>query len=540
MSLVPENTPEDDKSAPGLKHDVDGDTKGTDPSVDVGQQSLDDALSYSGRAEAFGREILSGMVGLPVEQEKRVKNHQLDFPMVREYPEDDRRLDTDVLIPILPDTPAAIEKRLETLRGNSLDKTEETQSWVETILESFKSSPGAGLFEDRLDDPEAKWVQRILHKGGQVGGIGKPSMKTGGTTELASRRAVLAARARLNIGAPINTTFVNSGFSATSEPISEREIVRLWSRIIGNADRLGRRTHGMLFSNSQVYTEQAVYEEWLGSLAMTSIKDLDLSKLVDILVIDDMKIISHAVATSMYPNGLPFVRAVWSDDQTLPKKEIKQVLDISKCLVIDESSLTQEQLDHLVRRREDDTTVEQVKKYQDSLVFRNRNSVVELDEGIKVTLRTPTLRQYFETGDRWISELNQIAREALGDKITDGSRNKYVEKLQRASRLCKYAHYVKSVEIDDTVYETDSGIRQLLEAFSARDWVAEKFYTGITDYINASQLSIVATQSFNEYEDKVTLGTKFPRLIPLDATSIFFQLVEQKLRGIVSREKEDM
>lgn len=469
---------------------------------------------------------------------KANKNYTLVDPMNKPMPEDASRIDTDVCIPVLPDTATRVNEQLEKLRASEIDRTEETKDWVTTLLESIDSSPGAGLFEDRLDDPDADWRQRMEYAGSYVGGIARPKIGPIAGTRMSHKRMILATRARMGLGAPVNSSFFSSGFSATSEPMTEREIVRVWARIIDNAEKLGRRTHGMLFSNTQVYTEQAIFEEWLKLVAETSVRDMELSSLVDVMSIFDMPSIAHTLASSFYPNGVPFVRSVWTEDGRLPKQEIRQILNIDKCIVFDNSMLDDAQRDHMAKRIKGSVTMEQVKKYQDSLTYRNRQEIIDIGDGVKVHLTTPSLRQYFETGHKWIMELNQIVKEAMGEKVGEGTRQKYLDHLQRTSRLCKYAHFVKRVEVDDEIYDAEDGIKQLLETFSSADWIAEKFYRGVSDYINASQIAIVATTSYNEYEDRVTAGSRFPRLIPLDATSVFFQWVEQKLRGIVSREME--
>lgn len=468
---------------------------------------------------------------------KAIKNYEMRQEMFREIPEDTSKLDKDINVPGMSDRAATVRNMIESVRYK-IDPSEETESWITTLMDAFATTPGQGLFVERLDNPDSFWRQSLDHNNSRVGGIAKPRLGGTSGTRMSHEKQILSIRSKLGMGTPINTTLFSSGISATSKPLHEREIVAVWTEIFDQTLTLGRRTHGALFSNSQVYADRAIYRFWLNSIVSTSVKDLKLDSLLDIISISDMPSISHAVATSIYPNGIPYQRAAWTPEG-MPKQEIRQLLDLGKVMWFDEKMLDKAQMDHLAKRDENSTTLEQVKKYQDSLVY-NRTDIIDIGNGIKVHLVNPTLRQYFETGDRWIMELNRIVKEALGDDATDMQRNKYVEMLSKASRLCKYAHYVKGVENDGEMTDTGVGISQLLEALSGADWVANKFYTGVHAFQNASQIAIAATTSVNEYEDEMTKGTRFPRLIPFDTTSTFFLLVEQKLRGIVSRDAEDI
>jgi hypothetical protein len=114
----------------------------------------------------------------------------------------------------------------------------------------------------------------------------------------------------------------------------------------------------------------------------------------------------------------------------------------------------------------------------------------------------------------------------------------YISQLAKASRLRQYSHYVKAVEEDGELYTTRENVDKVLVSLSASDSISKKFFKAISDYINNTQVAIIATTSVNEYEDTAS-GDKWPRLIAVDAVSVFFQLVEQKLLGLSSRSLED-
>lgn len=465
-----------------------------------------------------------------------VKNYTLTRPVIKDMPEDKTKIDEDVLIPLPSDTTSGVVESMNNVRER-VDASDEAVSWYRTLDESIKRiAPGAGLFEDVLGDPNADWRQSLEHNGTQVGGIARPKFSRGKGTRMSSERMLLSMRTKLNLGAPINVPLYATGIHATCKPLSEREILALWTEVIANPLRMGRRTHGMLFSSTQAYTERAIFNAWYESLDSLSVGELSKPELMDLVKLSDMPIIAHAVATSLYPNGLPFKRAVWTEDG-LPDREIEQILDISKTVWFNHKHFSQEQLSHMTHRMEKTTNIKQVKEYQDSFRYPNRINEIVIDEDLKIHLAEPNLTQYFMAADRWIEGLHQEAINILGEKASEGEKAGKVDQLAKVGRLCKYSHYVKAIEDSGDLYDTPEAINQGLELLSASDHGSQLFYEGVTNFIEQSQIALVAVTSYNEFEDKVTMGSKFPRLVPIDATSTFFLVVEQKLHGIVSRER---
>jgi hypothetical protein len=182
-------------------------------------------------------------------------------------------------------------------------------------------------------------------------------------------------------------------------------------------------------------------------------------------------------------------------------------------------------------------TLKAIKDYRDQFAF-SQNTIVDLGEGIVLHLHTPSLREYFDSGEKWINEIIATVHGALGEDPDEKKRLSYISQLALASRLRQYSHYVRAIEEDGELYNTRENVDKVLNSLSASQEITKKFNKAISDYINNTQVSLIATTSVNEYEDTVS-GEKWPRLIPIDAISVFFQLVEQKLRGITSRSLED-
>jgi hypothetical protein len=472
-----------------------------------------------------------------VKAPQQQKNYECPFPMVHSISEEALEKFGDLVVPVLPDTAQRVNDDMAATKMGDVDVSEDSVNWYQNLLAGFASSPSNGVFEDILADPNASWTNALMFGRDQIN-IGRPKFNNKGQgAKMSSERLTLSIRAKLGLGTPVQVPLMGSGFYATIKPLGEDEIIALWRDIIAETVKLGRVTHGLLFSNNQVFTARAIYKAWQSSMVETTVKDLPLENLVDHLTINDMPTIAHSIATSIYPNGFPLTRSVFTGDTKLPDRELKQLIDLRKSLVINSKMFTENQLSHMAQRVQQPSTLATVKAYRDQFVF-NQNTIVDLGDGIKLHLHTPSLREYFDSGEKWVNEITGTVHEALGADAEDAKRLPYISQLAKASRLRQYSHYVKMIEEDGELYSTRENVDKVLGSLSSSDVIAKKFYAAISNYINNTQVALIATTSVNEYEDTMS-GTKWPRLVPIDAISVFFQLVEQKLRGIASRNLAD-
>lgn len=469
---------------------------------------------------------------------KQVKNYDIATPLTTPLSDEDKAKFEGIMISVLPDTVSTIDKDMTASKYGEVDVSEESMSWYQKLLQGFKAHPTRGVFEDALADPNASWQNVLKYNGANIN-IGRPkfSNKGRGAGRMSSERLQLSVRARMGLGAPVQVPLMASGFYATIRPLGEDNIIALWREVIAEPIRLGRNTHGLMFSNNQVFAARAVVNMWLSSMVETTVSDLPGENLIDHITINDLPTIAQSMATSVYPNGFPLTRSVLEAATKVPDKEISQLIDVRKTLFMNAKMFNEEQLAHMVKRLEQPMKLQDVKDYKSKFKF-TASTVVDIGEGIKLHLHTPTLREYFDSGEKWINEIISAVHGALGADAAQNTRAGYISQLAQASRLRQYAHYVKAIEEEEELYTTRENVDKVLTALSADRVISEKIYKAISDYINTTQVSIIATTSVNEYEDTAS-GNKWPRLIPIDAMSTFFQLVEQKLLGISQRTLED-
>jgi len=465
------------------------------------------------------------------------KNYETNTPLVTDGEKDELLKKYDnISISALPDSVSKVNDDIESTK-EQIDITEESRDWFATLLNGFRSHPANGMFENALSSSDSEWRNVLTHNGQNIN-IGRPKFSNKGkSSKLTSERLTLSIRARLGLGSPIQIPLPASGFYVTIKPLGEDEIIALWREIIAETVKLGRVTHGLIFSNNQSLAAKAVCEAWRRSIFETTVHDMNLDNIFEYIKINDLPVIAQSLATSIYPNGFPLTRAVFTEDTNTPKEEISQVIDIRKCLFMNNKAFSDSQLEHMTKRIEQPMSLKSIKAYTEDFKF-NQNSVIDISDDIKLHLHTPSLKDYFDSGEKWINDINTTVSEALGAEPKENERLRYISQLALSTRLRQFSHYVKAVEEDGELYSTRENIDKVLIALSTSEEISKKFYSSISDYINNTQVAIVATTSVNEYEDVLT-GNKWPRLIAMDAVSVFFQLVEQKLLGITSRVLED-
>lgn len=467
---------------------------------------------------------------------KQQLNYELSAPIMLPMDETKRAKFDGVEIMALGDMASAVN---DTIGGTNfeVDSSDAAQEFFTDLMQGFRAHPSKGIFEDVLSNPNADWRNSIKYDGRSIN-QGRPNYKNQGRNNgnMSSDRLVMSIRSRMGIGAPVQTPLMASGFYVTHRPLEESDIINLWREVLTETIRLGRVTHGLIFSNNQVFVAGAILKAFVATMIDTTVSNMNKEDILDHISINDIPTIAQSLASAIYPNGFPMSRPVFTEKSNLPKEQVSQMIDIRKALVMDRTLFTDEQLMHMVSRVAKPMSLKQVKEYCAAFKF-NHPTVVDLGNEVKLHLRTPSVREYLDSGEKWISEITNTVSEALGSEPTDRDRASYISKLAQSSRLRQYAHYVGAIEEDGELYTTRENVDRVLTSLSADSETSERYYKTISDYINATQVAVVATTSLTEYEDE-TSGKKWPRLIPIDAISTFFQLVEQKLRGITQRRLE--
>jgi hypothetical protein len=311
----------------------------------------------------------------------------------------------------------------------------------------------------------------------------------------------------------------------------------------------GRNTYGLAFSNSVVYTATILFDFALSKIYTTTLKDYDIAKLGDIIRPQDLPLMLVGLVGAQYPTGFQYHRAC-IDNPEKCNYVAKAVLDVSKLLWVDNSGLTDWQKTHMANTTPNVKTLESVKQYQEEML-RIQDQVIDIESTVgyklKITLTTPTMTEWMNAGDKWISEIGDIVEQSLTldnddeEKRTKAGkdRKRYVQTLAQASYMRQYSHWVKSIQIgSNEITDTDT-IAQQLVTLSSDDMIRESFLSQTVKYISSTAICIFGIPTFScpncGAEQSKDLELTHPSIIPLDVIQLFFDLLFDKLQSIRNR-----
>jgi hypothetical protein len=239
------------------------------------------------------------------------------------------------------------------------------------------------------------------------------------------------------------------------------------------------------------------------------------------------------MACAIYPKGFQYSRSVLAGENQ-EKKEVKGLLNVSKLQFVDRRMLTPKQVAHMSRRVGNTMTDEMLENYQAEFNLRERR--VQLEEGLEMTLKVPTIDEYLSAGHRWIDSITDMVDRAFGRDQSDEQRDRYISHKGKATVMRQFAHWVKDVvEAGDreVVFNDTETIDMMMDTLSQVDDIRTKYFEAIHKFIDETTVSVIATPTVAASEENVL--PRFPHLVPIDALYTFFTLLVQKNNRIQAR-----
>ena len=398
--------------------------------------------------------------------------------------------------------------------------------WGKTVIDCLQTSLSRDAFSSTVEDVDSVWDVETTHKGEKIT-ISKPVIKKTTGEQLSGEKAIMAVTHSLGIGSMITVPLWHSGFSMTLKPPSESDIVELFRLIDSDTVDIGRSTSGLVFSNMSVVLANRVVDFIIRHTYNTTIdgwKDIDLTKYIKT---QDLFPMVAAMAATIYPNGFEFKRPCTTNPEECTYVAEGKV-DIKKMVYTKVSDLTSSQRQHMAHRRPKSHTIEDVEHYQRSLQCIS-NSTVSIDDSrdFSIVLRTPTLYDYIEIGNNWISSIEKLIEEVLSSNKED--RKDIALQFSNASILRQYSQWVDEIKIDGNVINDRYSIDDVMEIFSGMDEYRVKITNSIIDYISNSAICVVGIPAYDcpscgadQSDPKAPTG--FKTIVPLDALTLFFYL----------------
>jgi hypothetical protein len=435
------------------------------------------------------------------------------------------------------DMPSTILEKISNLIENepsiNLASSEEGRVWLNTLIESFKLLRVNDNGLKALEDPDAQFVQAVEHESGALQPGIQRGRITGGAT-VSGEKAILGLRSSTGLGVIVRKPLWHSGIWLSIKSPTEPELIEVQRSLTSAKVDLGRSTWGLALSA----TTGLISEEYFGLIVdnfyNTSAKDKE--DLLDLILVNDLPILQWQLACAVYPNGFQFSRACTSNLSKCNHVS-KELINPLKLLVVNKAALTQEQKNHMSLKTAGSMDRESIDRYKNQHIKGQKRELKYNINGneIKILLKIPTLREYFNSTHDWVDRLSDRVIDTLGIDASHKDRNAYINKLYQSTVLRQYAHYVESIDYGDIITDRET-IYTALDTLSVEPDINVKFSEDVEKYINDTTIAIVGIPDYDcpkckesqiSEEDKTTPLTT--NVIPIDPLVTFFTLHSQKL-----------
>lgn len=443
--------------------------------------------------------------------------------------------DTSVTLAIQPDTPARVKAVVDGLPSMEHERTKGANDWVGTLDRALYSMSYRGVFNSVFGREGSQWRQAVQSEQGPLMAA-RPKFKETGAEIVSGPKAVLRMRDFMNMGSIQQVPLWHSGFWVTLSCPTEAMLLDLYHQLSSERVMLGRQTLGLAHSNNSVVYNDVLLDWIVSHIYESTLKQELKDEIRKYIKQQDIPILIWGMACAIWPNGFPFVQPLL-DPSGEKFVDHREMLNLTKLLFVNTRDLAPGQVKHMAQRRSPSMSIESLQLYQQQFT-RGGDRVVELKEGLKLTLSVPTAAEYLKVGNGWINDTVGMVDKMLGETEKFDQRSAMINDAGRATQFRTYAHWVTKIEFGTKVAEDRETIDLMLEALSSDDDIRGPYFREILKYIEDCTIAVVGVPALPDSDDpeKVKRLKKFPNILVLDPPSVFFLLLVQKVQLVQSRQ----
>lgn len=413
-----------------------------------------------------------------------------------------------------------------------------SRAWLAGYTSGMRNLPKGDSFSDSVEREGSAWRQKVEYNGAYLG-AGRPRFGDNSSNVISGERALMKVSSMLGLGSMVQIPLWHTGIWVSIKAPTEASLLELERRIANEKIRLGRYTNGMVFSNTSVYTVSYVVNFVLEHVYDASVKNISQDSLKDLIKTTDIPTLVWGLACAIYPNGYDYSRPCTTNPSEC-QHIVNGVLNIAKLFWTDNDSLSTYQRKHM-QRRQDKFTKEELDRYEQEHV-RGGVYRINLSENLNVTLRVPTIAQYETSGFAWVEGIVELLEGSLGVSLRGEERDDYIVDQGRLTALRQYSHWVKNIEAGDDLIEDTETTEELLGLLSSDQELADSFFEKVGQYIDDSTVSLIAIPKYDcpacggeQHGDVHDL--RHPHLLPIDAVSVFFTLLDQLIYKALTKRR---
>lgn len=424
-------------------------------------------------------------------------------------------------------------------------ETDIGREWAESVKDASANLMSGNAWGRRVEDPNSEWRQGV-DCGGKLLRAGRPSLGMGGETRLTGEAAILKATSILGLGAIIQVPLWHTGIWISIKCPQNQALLELDRRLAAEKINLGRLTNGLAFSNVSIYLQSYLVNFILAHIYDCSTKDVNPDRLKQIILCTDIPTMITGLACTIYPTGYPLVQPCISNPDTC-QHITREKINITKIFWTDNARLSDAQRTHMSGRNKT-MTIEDVMRYQEGHSYNTRVTHSPSDT-VSVRFKVPTIAQYEEAGFSWVDGIVRMVDDAFGVNLRGAERNEYIDQQSKMTALRQFSHWIAEITIGDNELVVDdlATINGLLSTFSNNPELTDSIFNTVGDFIDDSTISLIA---FPKYECPACHNGRgpdaapptaeeevHPHLIPQDAMTLFFTLLDQRILNILSMAK---
>lgn len=468
----------------------------------------------------------------PVTQKVHPRNAELYSEVLKERDPKSN----DLLIPIvaLRETLKDFVELLANYPNLDTDKTEYDRDWRSNLFAGAAACPGEGAFISTANRETAAWRQFVEYDGNKLWASKPVFGSSDSSQKLTGERALIKVVGALGLGTMVQVPLWHSGIWVSLKAPSAANLMILDRQLADEKGVLGRETNGLIYSNRAVYMNKLVLDFIADHVYETNIKDFnpnDKEALYRLIRMTDIPSLVWGFVCTMYPKGYHLQQPCSTGPDRCTHIS-KLMINLGKIHWVDTTAVTPAMRKHMGNRVAK-YTEETILQYQSDREF---TEPLVLNDKAKIVFHTPSVQSYIESGYRWITEITGLIDRSFTTTLTDEERDQYLQNQSVLSTLRQYGHWIKSFHLeDDLVIEDTETMEPIISEISLNDTMAERFFAGISKFIDNATMAIVAIPRTNcpacgepmAEEDK-----KYPNLLAIDALNVFFTLLAQRLLRI--------
>jgi hypothetical protein len=400
---------------------------------------------------------------------------------------------------------------------------------------SDATRPLNAQFEATVNREGSEFHQGVKTADGLMG-LTTPSFKDN-IEKMTPEAALLRVRSVLGQGSLVSIPLVHSGLWIQIRTPSNGAIIELRRQLMEERITLGRITHGMVLANASAYTQRYILDMAMDHLQTTTLKDGTPERVRSKIVALDLPLIAWGLACAIYPSGFEYTKALLSKEGIQEAQYETGLIDVKKLLWVDNVSMDERQRRHMANRQRGSVTDDMVELHQKSMRMAEGRTISiktgdTAHEGdIKVTLGIPSVARMLESSESWILGLTDIIERTLtGDRTDDRRRNEAILEHARVTQLRQYAHMVTAVTVMERTFDDKEWLAKFLDTLSENEEASQQLLKACRDFIDDATVALIAIPSSN---GAVVGPNRFPRLIPIDALSVFFTLFMQRASRLI-------